>query len=131
MDILYHGLVGDHHECVVPISILPDPLISISALMGTVHDFSGLVTTRFMLGLAEGGLFPGINLLLTTWYNRNEQNMAIALFYAGATLAGAFGGILAFGIRHMDGVGGKAGWAWMYVACISLLPIRTSSVFLY
>ena len=106
MDIHYHGLVGDHHECVVPISILPDPLISISALMGTVHNFSGLVTTRFMLGLAEGGLFPGINFLLTTWYNRNEQNMAISLFFAGSTLAGAFGGILAFGIRHMNGVSG-------------------------
>ncbi len=91
--------------------------------MGTVDSFSGLATTRFMLGLAEGGLFPGINFLLTTWYNRNEQNMVISLFFAGSTLAGAFGGILAFGIRHMDGVGGKAGWAWMYVVFASPFPL--------
>jgi MFS transporter, ACS family, DAL5 transporter family protein len=37
-----------------------------------------------------GGLFPGINFLLTTWYNRNEQNLVISLFYAGSTLAGGY-----------------------------------------
>jgi MFS transporter, ACS family, DAL5 transporter family protein len=84
-------------------------LISIfdrSVLMGIVNNFGGLVATRFMLGLTEGfsipffpivpepdpvflgGLFPGINFLLTTWYNRNEQNLVISLLYAGATLAG-------------------------------------------
>jgi MFS family permease len=83
--------------------------------MGLVHNFAGLAAARFMLGLAEGGLFPGINLLLSAYYNRNEQNLRISLFFAGATLAGAFGGILAFGIRHMAGVGGKDGWAWIFL----------------
>jgi MFS family permease len=58
--------------------------------MGLVHNFKGLAVTRFMLGLAEGGLFPGINLLLSSYYNRNEQNLRISLFFAGATLAGAY-----------------------------------------
>ncbi|KAF9513674.1 hypothetical protein BS47DRAFT_1372468 [Hydnum rufescens UP504] len=77
----------------------------VMTLMGIVNNFGGLVAARFMLGLAEGGLFPGVNFLLTTWYNRNEQNLVISLFYAGTTLAGAFGGLLAFGIRHMAHVG--------------------------
>jgi MFS family permease len=29
-------------------------------------------------------------------------------------LSGAFSGILAFGIINMNGVGGKAGWAWIF-----------------
>ncbi|KAF9506091.1 hypothetical protein BS47DRAFT_463665 [Hydnum rufescens UP504] len=87
----------------------------VMTLMGVVNNFGGLASARLMLGLAESGLFPGINFLLTTWYNRNEQNFVISLFFAGATLAGAFGGILAFGIRHMDGVGGKGGWAWIFI----------------
>jgi len=63
----------------------------------------------------ESGLFPGINYLLTTWYTRQEQNLRISIFFAGSTLAGAFGGLLAFGIRHMAGVGGKDGWAWIFI----------------
>jgi len=36
----------------------------------------------------------------------------MALFFSAATLAGAFGGVLARGIAEMSGVGGKAAWAW-------------------
>jgi hypothetical protein len=32
-----------------------------------------------------------------------------------ATMAGAFGGLLAFGIGKMDGIGGKAGWSWIFM----------------
>jgi MFS family permease len=39
----------------------------------------------------------------------------MALFFSAATLAGAFGGLLARGISQMDGVGGKAGWSWIFI----------------
>jgi len=61
------------------------------------------------------GLFPGLNFLISCWYTREQQNRRVAWFFSGATLSGAFGGLLAFGIRHMAGVGGKSGWAWMLV----------------
>ncbi|KAI9652284.1 MAG: hypothetical protein M1831_007070 [Alyxoria varia] len=32
-----------------------------------------------------------------------------------ASLAGAFGGILAYGIAHMDGVGDYEGWRWIFI----------------
>lgn len=32
-----------------------------------------------------------------------------------ATAAGAFGGLLARGISEMDGVGGRGGWAWIFI----------------
>jgi len=83
--------------------------------MGVVKDFGGLATTRFLLGLFEGGLTPGLGFLLTTWYKRDQQSWVISLFMAGTTLAGAFGGILAFGIRHMDGIAGKDGWSWIFI----------------
>jgi hypothetical protein len=37
----------------------------------------------------------------------------MALFFSAATLAGAFGGILARGIAEMSGVGGKSAWSWI------------------
>jgi MFS family permease len=40
--------------------------------MGYVTDFSGLMAARFFLGLAEAGLFPGVNYYLSCWYKRDE-----------------------------------------------------------
>ena len=83
--------------------------------MGLVHNFSGLVACRVFLGIAEGGLFPGINYFITLWYRRRECGFRMALFFSAATAAGAFGGLLARGISEMDGVGGKAAWSWIFI----------------
>jgi MFS family permease len=55
------------------------------------------------LGLAEGGLFPGIAYYISLWYPRQMQAKRFAIFLSAATLAGAFGGILAYGIEHLNG----------------------------
>lgn len=39
----------------------------------------------------------------------------ISLFFSTASLGGAFSGLLAFGIVHMDGVGNKRGWRWIFI----------------
>lgn len=39
----------------------------------------------------------------------------MAIFFSAATAAGAFGGLLARGIVELDGVGGKEGWAWIFI----------------
>jgi MFS family permease len=67
------------------------------------------------LGVAESGLFPGVVFYLSNWYKRNERQYRISLFFSCASLAGAFGGILAWGISHMRGVGGYAGWRWIFI----------------
>ena len=52
-------------------------------------------SARVFLGLAEGGLFPGVNYYLSMWYLRSDRGIRIAIFYSAASIAGAFGGILA------------------------------------
>lgn len=49
------------------------------------------------------------------WYCRDEIQFRQALFFSAASVAGAFSGILAFGISKMDGVGGLAGWRWIFI----------------
>ncbi|EXJ80382.1 hypothetical protein A1O1_08526 [Capronia coronata CBS 617.96] len=84
-------------------------------LMGLVHNFAGLLAARAALGIAEGGLFPGVTFYITMWYRRHECGLRMAIFFSAATAAGAFGGLLARGIIEMDGIGGKAGWAWIFI----------------
>ena len=49
------------------------------------------------------------------WYDTKNLQLRIALFYCASALSGAFSGLLAFAIAKMDGLGGKAGWAWIFI----------------
>lgn len=97
------------HVHLPPIS-RPDPPF-------TIHS------ARIFLGLTEAGLFPGVTYYISLWYKRNEQSKRVAIFFSAATVAGAFGGILAFGIEKMEGIAGLHGWAW--IVC-SLSPCFSS-----
>lgn len=83
--------------------------------MGLVHNWSGLMAARFFLGLAEAGLFPGINYYLSCWYKRSEFGIRAAIFFSAAAVSGSFGGLLAAAITKMSGIGGKKGWAWIFI----------------
>ncbi|EMD37228.1 hypothetical protein CERSUDRAFT_95483 [Gelatoporia subvermispora B] len=87
----------------------------VSTLMDVVHNYADLLALRFLLGMTESGLFPGVVYYFSMWYKRKEQLFRISIFFSAASLAGAFGGILAFAIGKMDGVGGKAGWSWIFI----------------
>ena len=81
------------------------------------------LAVRFFLGVAESGLFPGVVFYLSMWYKRNEQHYRVALFFLAASLAGAFGGILAYGIGFMGGIGGLGAWRWIFIlVCIAFRP---------
>ncbi|CAH0054954.1 unnamed protein product [Clonostachys solani] len=88
---------------------------TVMTLMGLVKDYHGLLVARIFLGVTEAGLFPGVAFYLTMWYCRHEMQLRQALFFAAASVAGAFSGLLAFGIAKMDGVGGLAGWRWIFI----------------
>jgi len=87
----------------------------VSTLMGITQSRAGFYVVRFFLGVTESGLFPGIVFYLSMWYKRNERQFRVALFFSAASLAGAFGGILAFGIAKMKGVAGQNGWRWIFI----------------
>ncbi|KAF9521693.1 major facilitator superfamily domain-containing protein [Crepidotus variabilis] len=82
---------------------------------GVIRNFGGLITVRVLLGATEAGLYPGIIFYLSSWYKRSELATRVAVFFSSATLAGAFSGVLATRIVKMDGVGGKAGWEWIFI----------------
>ncbi|KAK1235573.1 hypothetical protein PQX77_001194 [Marasmius sp. AFHP31] len=87
----------------------------VTTLTGLVHNFAGILAIRIFLGFCEGGLLPGIILYLSTIYKRHELQLRVGIFYASASLSGAFGGLLATAITKMDGVGGLSGWRWIFI----------------
>ncbi|OGM50859.1 putative MFS nicotinic acid transporter Tna1 [Aspergillus bombycis] len=87
----------------------------VMTLMGVVQNYAGLLSTRIFLGVAEAGLYPGVAYYITLWYPRHRAQYRQALFFSAASIAGAFSGLLAYGIAKMDGVGGYAGWRWIFI----------------
>ncbi|GLB14927.1 hypothetical protein AtubIFM61612_004732 [Aspergillus tubingensis] len=74
-----------------------------------------LAGLRVILGALEAGFYPGCVYLLSTWYPRFELQKRNALFYLIGSTASGFGGILAYGLMQMDGLGGKSGWRWIFI----------------
>jgi ACS family tartrate transporter-like MFS transporter len=63
----------------------------VATLTGFVHSAHQLYVVRFLLGMAEGGYFPGIILYLTYWFRQREQAQAIALFMTALPATSIFG----------------------------------------
>ncbi|KAI7969539.1 hypothetical protein EIK77_005169 [Talaromyces pinophilus] len=79
-----------------------------------VSSYGGLIATRFFLGLAEAGIFPGSFYLISFWYKREEAQKRFTIYWSSVILAGAFGGLLATAISKMDGLRGMAAWQWIF-----------------
>jgi MFS family permease len=82
---------------------------------------------RFLLGVAEAGLFPGVILYLTYWYPAERRGKIIALFMTGIPMAGVIGGPLSGWImQSMGGIYGLAAWQWLFL--IEAIPSVVLSV---
>ena len=59
---------------------------------------------------------------LSTFYCRADLGKRVAIFFSATSLAGAFSGLLAAALVQMEGLGGKRGWAWIFIMCVSCMP---------
>ncbi|KAF5869736.1 putative mfs transporter protein [Botrytis fragariae] len=87
----------------------------ITVCQGLVRSQSALVGLRFLLGLFEAGFSPGAVYLISMYYKRYELQWRLSLFFAASILSGAFGGLFAYALAHMDGIGGYSGWRWIFI----------------
>ena len=95
-----------------------------------VRNKGGIYATRFLLGLFEAGMFPGVILQMTYWYRPDEMSIRLLYFCKlTATLLmlfnsftnekdclgsffGVLSGLLAYGFDYASGYGGLSGWQW-------------------
>lgn len=97
----------------LPITTIGFGIVSICT--GYVHTKAQLCGVRFLLGIFEAGMLPGVAYYLSRWYQRAELSFRLALYMVAAPLAGAFGALLASGILHMDSFAGTTRWRMIFV----------------
>ncbi|KAA1474435.1 MFS general substrate transporter [Dentipellis sp. KUC8613] len=73
-----------------------------STLMSTGFNEAGLIVCRVGLGVFEACFGPGIPLYFTLFYTKHEVGLRLAYWFGFAAVAGAFGGLIAYGVQHAD-----------------------------
>ncbi|CAE6412546.1 unnamed protein product [Rhizoctonia solani] len=70
-----------------------------SALQASAFDYAGIVTARYFMGLFEAGFGPVIPFYYSLFYLKSEHALRTSFFISAGPLAGAFGGIIAYGVQ--------------------------------
>jgi ACS family tartrate transporter-like MFS transporter len=92
----------------------------VSGAMAFVGGPISFCVVRFLLGVAEAGLFPGLLLFMTYWFPRRYRARYIGLMLVGMTMAGLIGAPISSILLTLDGRLGLHGWQWLYL--IEALP---------
>ncbi|MEE1922736.1 MFS transporter [Pseudomonas sp. 148P] len=88
----------------------------ISTSMMFVSSPTSFYILRFLLGVAEAGFYPGVVLYLTYWLPSYAQSQGLACLSLGVGIAGVLGGPLSGWIMQtFAGMGGLAGWQWLFL----------------
>ena len=98
-------------------------LLRIMVLWGTttvamlfVRSPRAFYVLRFLLGVFEAGLFPGVIVYLTHWFPDYRRGRVIGLFMSGTLIGNVISGPLSgAAMKFLDGVGSLAGWQWLYI----------------
>src|SRR5262245_20784429 len=71
---------------------------------------------RFLLGVFEAGLYPGVQLYLTYWFPARHRAQMTGYIMTAVPLAGVVGGPVSGFIMGVAGTaGGLANWQWLFL----------------
>ncbi|KAJ5381674.1 uncharacterized protein N7496_004102 [Penicillium cataractarum] len=83
------------------------------ACHGATSNFAGLVAVRVLLGVFESTISPGLSLVTSLWYKRSEHASRHGIWFAGNSISSIFGGLLTYGIGHIDN--SVEPWRWIFI----------------
>ncbi|KZT56779.1 MFS general substrate transporter [Calocera cornea HHB12733] len=87
-----------------------------------VKSDSQLIAVRLLMGIAESGFYPTCLSYLSLFYPRHDLAFRFAMFYGMYAVAGAFGGLIAFGIFQIHS-GTLHPWQYLFIleGCIPII----------
>jgi len=85
-------------------------------VMAWIRGAASFYTLRFLLGVAEAGLLPGVLLYLSRWVPRQRLGLAFSILMATTALANVLSGPIATALMQLDGLAGLRGWQLLFMA---------------
>ncbi|EJD08468.1 allantoate permease [Fomitiporia mediterranea MF3/22] len=92
---------------------------------------ASFLACRALLGFIQGGFIPDLILYLSYYYTKTELPIRLSLFWMSSNLCSIAASFLAYGVLHLRGHLGKAGWRWLFLVEGSItLAIAISTFFM-
>ncbi|KIY66146.1 MFS general substrate transporter [Cylindrobasidium torrendii FP15055 ss-10] len=88
---------------------------TVVALTAACTNYGGLITVRFLLGVAEATISPAFLFITSSWYTRAETPTRVGIWFSGNSLGGVFANFIAFGLGHVEGPGEMKAWQWLFI----------------
>jgi MFS family permease len=89
---------------------------AVASTTAFIHNASSLYVLRFLLGLAEAGLLPGMALYVTYWFPSRYRARAVGGYIIAGAFAAVLGGPISGTIMtYCDRIVGMKGWQWMFL----------------
>ncbi|KIY01719.1 uncharacterized protein Z520_01857 [Fonsecaea multimorphosa CBS 102226] len=86
-----------------------------NTLICVAKSYQAVAGLRVGVGVGEAFLQAG-PLYLSLWYKRDELATRGAIFFGMSAVAGAFNGIIAYGIeKNLNGADGWLAWRWLFL----------------
>jgi ACS family tartrate transporter-like MFS transporter len=96
-------------------------IAAVMIVWGLLASLTGLIQTstqfnivRFLVGLAEGGLFPAVMVYLTHWFRQEDRAKAVAALMAAIPASNAVGGLVAGLLLNLHWLG-VSNWRWLLI----------------
>lgn len=98
-----------------------------------MNNANTIYGTRFLLGVLETPVASGCLYVMSSWYRPNELFKRTGVWFISNNIGVMFGGYMqAAAYTNLNGVGGMAGWRWLFIidGCISL-PLAIVGFFIF
>ncbi|KAE8352718.1 major facilitator superfamily domain-containing protein [Aspergillus coremiiformis] len=96
-----------------------------------LRDRASFLACRALVGIFSGGFTPTMILYLSYFYKHHELSIRLGFWYSSQAVADVLAGLLAYGILHLRGYAGQAGWRWLFLIEGSLTLVLAILSFLF
>jgi ACS family tartrate transporter-like MFS transporter len=87
----------------------------VAALTAFVWNDWSFYIVRFLLGVAEAGLYPGVVFYMILWFPAYYRARMMVIFQSGSVITVLIGAPISGLLLQMNGLLGLHGWQWLFL----------------